>query len=100
RKEEEKEKEREVEKEKKKEEEAKKEEKKAKKKEKSQPEETLSQQNAVAKAKDYLLFTSFSKKGLIEQLEFEGFDNKDAVYAVEKLNIDWKEQAVLKAEDY
>ncbi len=62
--------------------------------------ETLSQRNAVAKAKDYLDYTAFSKSGLIEQLEYEGFSNADATYAVNKITVDWKEQAVLKGEDY
>jgi len=51
-------------------------------------------------AKDYLDYTSFSKSGLIEQLQYEGFDNVDATYAVEQIQVDWQEQAVLMAEDY
>ena len=60
---------------------------------------TLSQKNAVRKAKDYLSIMAFSKSGLIEQLEFEGFSNEDATYAVNQVDVDWKEQAVKKAED-
>lgn len=62
--------------------------------------ETLSQKNAVGKAEDYLNYTAFSKSGLVEQLEYEGFSNEDATYAVNKVEADWKQQAVLKAEDY
>ena len=62
--------------------------------------ETLSQKNAVSKAEDYLVLTAFSKSGLIEQLEFEGYSNADATYAVNKISVDWKEQAVLKGKDY
>lgn len=62
--------------------------------------ETLSQKNAIRMANDYLKFTSFSKSGLIKQLEFEGFNEEDAAYAVNQLDVDWKEQAVYKAEDY
>ncbi len=62
--------------------------------------ETVSQKNAVRKAKDYLSLMGFSRKGLIEQLEFEGFSNEDAAYAADKINANWKEQAVRKAEDY
>lgn len=62
--------------------------------------ETLSQKNAVRRAEDYLDFATFSKKGLIEQLEYEKFSTADAEYAVNKLNIDWNEQAVKKAQDY
>ena len=62
--------------------------------------ETLSQKNAVSKAKDYINYSSFSKSGLIKQLEYEGFSNGDANYAVAKLNVNWKEQAVNTAKDY
>ncbi|MBU9721709.1 MULTISPECIES: Ltp family lipoprotein [Bacillaceae] len=62
--------------------------------------ETLSQQNAVAMARDYLAYTAFSKSGLIDQLKFEGFDDDDATYAVNQINVDWREQAVIMAQDY
>lgn len=62
--------------------------------------ETLGQKNALRKAKDYLNLMAFSKSGLIEQLEYEGFTNEEATYAVNKLNVDWKEQAVLKGKQY
>lgn len=62
--------------------------------------ETLSQKNAVKKAKDYLNYSSFSRSGLVEQLKFEGFSEEDATYAVSKIDVDWKEQAVKKAKDY
>lgn len=47
--------------------------------------ETLSQRNAVAKAKSYLNYSPFSKSGLTKQLEYEGFSNADATYAVDKI---------------
>ena len=62
--------------------------------------ETLSQKNAVKKGQSYLDYTSFSNKGLIEQLEFEGFSKADATYAVTKLNINEQEQAVKKGKSY
>lgn len=62
--------------------------------------DTLAQQNAVKKAEDYLKLMAFSKSGLLEQLEFDGFENGDAVYAVDKVTVDWKEQAVKKGKDY
>jgi len=43
---------------------------------------------------------SFSKSGLIAQLEFEGFSTEDATYAVNKIDVNWKEQAVKKAKSY
>lgn len=42
----------------------------------------------------------FSRKGLIEQLEFEGFSEEDAIYAVDSIEVDWKEQAARAAENY
>lgn len=62
--------------------------------------ETREQKNAVRKAEDYLDFTAFSRKGLIEQLEFEGFSTEDATYGVDNITVDWNEQAFKKAEDY
>lgn len=61
---------------------------------------TLSQQNALSKASDYLDYTAFSKTGLIKQLEYEGYSNSDAKWAVERVTVDWNEQAALKAADY
>lgn len=65
-----------------------------------EPEMTLSQQNAVRAAKDYIDYSAFSKKGLIEQLEFEGYSTEDATFAVGKIDVDWKEQAVQAGKDY
>jgi len=64
------------------------------------PAETVSQQNAVRKAKDYLALTAFSRSGLIKQMQFDGFSVADATYGVDKLNADWNEQAAKKAKDY
>lgn len=61
---------------------------------------TMSQRQAVRQANDYLDYTAFSRKGLIEQLEFEGFSKADATYAVDHIEVDWMEQAALKAKDY
>lgn len=65
-----------------------------------EPSETLSQKNAVAKAEQYLRIMAFSKSGLIEQLEYEGFSSEDATYSLDKITVDWNEQALLKAENY
>jgi hypothetical protein len=65
-----------------------------------QSNETVSQKNARMKASDYLDYTSFSRTGLIEQLEFEGFTLDDSTYGVDSLNVDWMNQAALKAKDY
>jgi len=61
---------------------------------------TASQEQAARKAADYLDYSSFSRQGLIEQLEFEGFSTADAAYGVDSLSVDWKKQAAQKAKDY
>jgi hypothetical protein len=62
--------------------------------------ETIGQKNARESAESYLSFTAFSRQGLIEQLEFEEFSTEDAEYAVDALEVDWKEQAAKSAEAY
>lgn len=62
--------------------------------------ETVSQKNAVAKAKSYLKFSAFSHDGLVAQLEFDQFSNDDAVYGADNSGADWNEQAAKKAEAY
>lgn len=57
------------------------------------PSMTASQEQAVGTAEDYLQGQSFSRKGLIEQLEFEGFSAKDATFGVDHLKVDWSSQA-------
>jgi hypothetical protein len=61
---------------------------------------TLGQENALAKAKTYLATMPFSKKGLVQQLQYEGFTKKEANYGVKHCKADWKEQAAKKAEQY
>ncbi len=65
---------------------------------------TPGQRNAIAKAKSYLDYSAFSKKGLIEQLEYSQFSTADATFAVQHLEstgaVDWNEQAVKKAKSY
>jgi hypothetical protein len=68
--------------------------------EKPAPEETVAQRNAVRAAENYLNYTAFSRDGLIQQLEFEGYETADAEYAVDAIEADWMEQAAKKAEDY
>lgn len=64
------------------------------------PMSPASQSNAVAKAKDYLEFSAFSRQGLIKQLEYDQFSEDDATYAVDNITVDWNEQATKKAKDY
>lgn len=63
-------------------------------------EETAGQENARRSAESYLRFSAFSREGLIDQLEFEGFSIADAEYAVDAVAADWFAQAALKAESY
>jgi len=89
----------------KKEEEAKKEEEREKEKEKKkrkekEAKETLSEKNAIRKAKSYLSMSGFSRDGLIKQLKFEGFSHEDAVYATDDIDVDWNKQAEKKAKSY
>ena len=62
--------------------------------------ETVSQINAVKKAKSYLSHSTFSRDGLISQLEYEKFPHVDAVYGVDNSGANWEEQAVKKAKSY
>ena len=62
--------------------------------------ESSGQENAREQAENYLSFSAFSRKGLIKQLEFEGYSTADASYAVDAIGADWNEQAALKAKAY
>ncbi|GAB3558785.1 hypothetical protein GCM10027405_05490 [Arthrobacter alkaliphilus] len=61
---------------------------------------TVSQQNALRKAAQYLNYTAFSRTGLIGQLEFEKYSTEDATWAVDRVTVDWNVQAAKKAKDY
>lgn len=64
------------------------------------PSVTVSQKNAVAKAKSYLGYSAFSYTGLIKQLEYEQFLHADAVYGADNSGADWNVQVVKKAQSY
>lgn len=55
---------------------------------------------ATRMAKDYLRSQSFSKSGLVDQLEFEGFSHRDAVCGTSHAGANWLTQAVKTAKDY
>lgn len=57
-------------------------------------------QNALKSARSYLSFSAFSRKGLIEQLEFEKYSTAAATYAVDNVGANWNEQAVKCAKSY
>ena len=54
----------------------------------------------MQKAESYLEMGGFSQKGLTEQLMYEGFSKVDAVFAINYLKPNWKEQVKIKAESY
>lgn len=61
---------------------------------------TTGERNALKKAQSYLDFSAFSHDGLVEQLEYEGFTNSEAVYGADNVGADWNEQAVKKSKSY
>lgn len=56
-------------------------------------------EDALASAETYLEHTSFSKKGLYEQLLFEAYSEEAAQHAVENVQTDWNENALLTAQE-
>lgn len=61
---------------------------------------TASQKNALRTAARYLDYTAFSHKGLVGQLEYEGYSSDDAVFAADNCGADWNAQAAKKAQQY
>ena len=61
---------------------------------------TIGERNALRSAKSYLDVMAFSRSGLIEQLEYEGYTSAEAAYAVDACGADWYEQAVRSAHSY
>lgn len=60
----------------------------------------LGQNEALEQAESYLDHMAFSRQGLIEQLQYEGYTLEEAVYAVDHCGADWNEQAAQKAASY
>ena len=61
---------------------------------------TLGEKNAAKSALNYLRTMPFSYSGLVNQLEFEGFTNAEAVHGVDRCGADWNEQAAKSALNY
>lgn len=61
---------------------------------------SIEQKDALNTAWDYLDFTSFSYKSLVDQLEFEGYSSSNAKFATDYCGADWYKQAAEKARDY
>lgn len=60
---------------------------------------TANQEKALEDAKSYLKESTYSKKGLKEQLEFDGYTKKEANYAVNNCGANWKKQAKKEAKN-
>jgi hypothetical protein len=54
----------------------------------------------VRVAQSYLRSQGFSRSGLIEQLEYEGFSRSDATWGASHAGANWLTQAVLVAKSY
>jgi hypothetical protein len=67
---------------------------------KEEPKFSISQQNAIKQAENYIESMPFSEKGLINQLVFEGYSQEDATFAVKNIQVDWRYQAVRHAKQY
>lgn len=61
---------------------------------------TQSQQDALAIAVDYINQMAFSRQWLIAQVESDGYNHEDAVWAVDHCGANWNEQAYKKAQEY
>lgn len=61
---------------------------------------TISQQNALRHAGQYLDSMAFSRSGLIDQLIYEEYSVEDATWAVDRVTVDWNEQAARHAKQY
>ena len=61
---------------------------------------SLGRQNAIKSAQSYLRISSFSRKGLVDQLRYEGYSNDEAVFAVDYLEPDFYAEAAEAAASY
>lgn len=69
----------------------------------AKPAETSGQRNASRAAENYLSFSAFSRRGLIEQLTSaagDGYSVADATYGVDAQHADYKDQAYKAAKNY
>lgn len=55
---------------------------------------------AVERAKFHTKYNSYSQKGLVKMLVFEGFSEEDAEYGAANCGADWNQEAVEDAESY
>ena len=64
------------------------------------PQLTTAQASAKRSAESYLDYSGFSKKGLIDQLKFEGFSTKDSEVAIDTMKVNWNAEADESAKSY
>ncbi len=64
------------------------------------PAPTMGQEQVAKMAQSYLDTMPFSRQGLIEQLEYEGFTRQEAEYGVDQTGADWNQQAAKMAQSY
>ena len=57
-------------------------------------------ENAIESAEAYNKIFAYSKKGLIENLKYEGFSEEIAECAVKSINANWQENCVRSAHSY
>lgn len=72
----------------------------AKRQEEEEQRKQLEYGNAIDCAQDYVDLMAFSRQRLISQLEYEGYSNKSAVYAVDNIRVDWNSECAECAQDY
>lgn len=60
----------------------------------------LAQENALESAQSYLKHSSFSRAGLIGQLEYEGYTTDEATWATDAAGADWNQEAAESAQSY
>ena len=49
---------------------------------------------------EYLESSAYSRNGLIEQVEYDGFTKEQAIYGADNSNADWFEQAIKGAKEH
>lgn len=64
------------------------------------PKLTLEQENAIGSAENYIRYSGFSREGLIDQLEYEGYSTESATFAADYIDVDWNEECKESAKDY
>jgi len=61
---------------------------------------SFDERQAISSAELYLKVTCWSRSGLIDQLEYEGFSTATAGVAVDSLDLDYLDQAVCSGQSY